>query len=235
MLAAGLNSANPVPDGTVVPLDPIGSIAAGQAMNVPLMAGTTKEEGKLFATLLPAIGFSKPGWIVDDATRFSMMFNTDPDAAPTLTVADIIDPAYLPVDTPATGYNAATAYITAGLFEAGRDNLLNPVRPRQAKTWYYRFEWAQQPAPWNDVYGAAHAFDLPFLFGNFGPSLLSSVAFNKANEPGRVALSKAFMASVSAFMRTGDPNTAALGATWAPWPSSLQLNATATALKITAQ
>ena len=84
------------------------------------------------------------------------------------------------------------------------------------------------------MYGAAHAFDLPFLFGNFGPSLLAGVAFSKANAPGRLALSRAFMASVGAFMRTGDPNTAALGATWAPWPASLHLDATDGAAKITA-
>lgn len=236
VLAAGLNAANPIPDGKVVPLDPISSMAAGQGLNVPLLAGTTKEEGKLFASLLPTLSPAfKPGWIVDDATRFSMMFNNNPDAPPTLATSNIVDASYLPVTTPVTGFNAATGLITAALFEANRDNLLNTLKPRQAQLWHYRFDWAQQPAPWNDVYGAAHAFDLPFLFGNFGPSVLSSVAFSKANEPGRMALSKAFMASVGAFMRTGDPNTAALGATWAPWPASLRLDATPTTLKISTQ
>lgn len=236
VLAAGLNAANPIPDGKVVPLDPIGALAAGQGLNMPLMAGTTREEGKLFASLLPSLSPTfKPGWIVNDATRFSMMFDNDPDAPAKVATGDIIDASYLPVDTPVTGFNAATGLITAGLFEANRDNLLNTLKPNQARLWHYRFDWAQQPAPWNDVYGAAHAFDLPFLFGNFGPSLLASVAFSKANEPGRVALSKAFMASIGAFMRTGDPNTAALGASWSPWPASLLLDATPTTAKITAQ
>ena len=232
VVAAGLGAVGPIPDGTVIPADPIGAIAADQYVKVPMLAGNTRDEGKLFASLLPAIGFAKPGWIVNDAQRFSMMFNFDPDAAPTLTLADIIDPSYLPVDTPGTGYNAATGLITKYLFEANRDNLLNTMKTRQSNIWHYRFDWAQEPSPWNEVYGAAHAFDLAFVFGNFGPALLTNVSFSKANQPGRLALSNAVMASVGAFMRNGDPNTAELGTAWAPWPSSLLLDASLSAAKI---
>ena len=233
VVAAGLGAVGPIPDGTVLPTDPIGAIAADQYVKVPMLSGNTRDEGKLFASLLGTIGFPKPGWIVNDAQRFSMMFNFDPDAPPTLTVADIIDPFYLPVDKAGTGYNAATALITKGLFEANRDNLLDTMKTRQSNIWHYRLDWAQEAAPWNDVYGAAHAFDLPFVFGNFGPSVLSNVIRGKANEKGRLALSNAVMASVGAFMRTGDPNTPELGATWATWPSQLLLDATPTATKIT--
>lgn len=233
VVANGLGSVAPIPDGAVLPADPIGAIAAGNYAKVPMLAGNTRDEGKLFASLLGTIGFPKPGWIVTDAQRFSMMFNFDPDAPPTLTVADIIDPSYLPVDTPVTGYNAATAVITKGLFEANRDNLLNTMKTQQSNIWHYRLDWAQEPSPWNDVYGAAHAFDLPFVFGNFSGSLLSNVMGGKANQPGRLALSGAVMASVGAFMRKGDPNTPELGATWATWPSQLRLDATPSAAVIT--
>ncbi|WP_184638744.1 carboxylesterase/lipase family protein [Variovorax guangxiensis] len=233
VVAAGLGAVGPIPDGTVIPTDPIGAIAADQYAKVPMLSGNTRDEGKLFASLLGTIGFPKPGWIVNDAQRFSMMFSFDPDAAPTLKVEDIIDPFYLPVDKAGTGYNAATALITKGLFEANRDNLLDTMKTRQSNIWHYRLDWAQEASPWNDVYGAAHAFDLPFVFGNFGPSVLSNVIRGKANEKGRLALSNAVMASVGAFMRTGDPNTPELGATWAPWPSQLLLDATPTATKIT--
>jgi len=233
VVAAGLGSVAPIPDGSVIPSDPIGAIAADRYVKVPTLAGNTRDEGKLFASLLPAIGFPKSGWIVTDAQRFSMMFNFDPDAAPTLALTDIVDPFYLPVDTPATGYNAATGLITKHLFEANRDSLLNTMKTRQSNIWHYRFDWAQEPSPWNDVYGAAHAFDLAFVFGNFGPALLTNASFSKANQPGRLALSNAVMASVGAFMRKGDPNTPELGAAWAPWPSQLLLDATSSAARIT--
>lgn len=233
VVSTGLGSVGPIPDGTVIPTDPIGAIAADQYVKVPMLAGNTRDEGKLFASLLGTIGFPTSGWIVNDAQRFSLMFNFDPDAAPTLTVNDIIDPFYLPVDKPGTGYNAATALVTKGLFEANRSNLLDTMKTRQSNIWHYRLDWSQEAAPWNDVYGASHAFDLPFVFGNFGPSVLSNVMGGKANEKGRLALSNAVMASIGAFMRKGDPNTPELGATWAPWPAQLLLDATPLAAKIT--
>lgn len=233
VVAAGLGSVGPIPDGTVIPTDPIGAIAADQYLKVPMLAGNTRDEGKLFASLLGTIGFPTSGWIVNDAQRFSLMFNFDPDAAPTLTVNDIIDPFYLPVDKLGTGYNAATALVTKGLFEANRSNLLDTMKTRQSNIWHYRLDWSQEAAPWNDVYGASHAFDLPFVFGNFGPSVLSNVMGGKANEKGRLALSNAVMASIGAFMRKGDPNTPELGATWAPWPAQLLLDATPLAARIT--
>jgi para-nitrobenzyl esterase len=75
----------------------------------------------------------------------------------------------------------------------------------------------------------AHAFDLPFVFGNFGPSLFSNVANGTANKAGRLDLSDAMMQSVGAFARNGDPNNAALGVTWAPWPQKLIFDASLTA------
>lgn len=231
VLAANLSSVAPIPDGTVIPANPIDAIAADKYVKVPTIAGNTRDEGKLFASLLPLFG-GAPGWKIDDAKRLTLMMNFDPDAAAQpLTSADIIDTSYLPVDTAATGYNAKTRLITKLLFEANRDNLLDTMKTRQSNLWSYRLDWAQEAYPWNEVYGAAHAFDLPFVFGNFGPSVLSNTIGGKANEKGRLALSAAVMASVGAFMRNGDPNTPELGATWAPWPSKLLFDATLTTLK----
>jgi para-nitrobenzyl esterase len=231
VLAANLSSVAPIPDGTVIPANPIDAIAADKYVKVPTIAGNTRDEGKLFASLLPLFG-GAPGWKIDDAKRLTLMMNFDPDAAAQpLTSADIIDTSYLPVDTALTGYNAKTRLITKLLFEANRDNLLDTMKTRQSNLWSYRLDWAQEAYPWNEVYGAAHAFDLPFVFGNFGPSVLSNTIGGKANEKGRLALSAAVMASVGAFMRNGDPNTPELGATWAPWPSKLLFDATLTTLK----
>jgi para-nitrobenzyl esterase len=106
-------------------------------------------------------------------------------------------------------------------FIASRDNIVNALKAQQEEVGYYRFDWDQEPAPWNDIYGAAHAFDLPFVFGNFGPSLFSNVANSSANRPGRLELSDAMMRSLGAFAKRGDPNTHVLGAqsTAATWRS----------------
>jgi len=230
LAALGLSGSGPIPEGIVLPPDPIAAIQAGNYLKVPVLASNTREEAKLFSAYLalsPALG-GVPGMIVTDASRFATMFNFNPDAPTTLTAADFINAAYLPVSTPVTGYNARTDLLNAIFFIASRDNVLGALKSQQDNVWYYQFNWANEPAPWNDVYGAAHAFDLPFVFGNFGPSLFGNVIGGSANKAGRLALSNAMMKSIAAFAKNGDPNDAALGVTWPTWPKKIVFDATLT-------
>ena len=135
-----------------------------------------------------------------------------------------------------TGFNAKTELLNQLFLVAAADNVLTTLIAQQNDVWYYRFEWDEEPAPFNDIYGAAHAFDLAFAFGNFGPSLFSNVANSTANRPGRLALSHAMMASLGAFARRGDPNAPrALGVTWPIWPAKLIFDATPTDTSISVQ
>jgi len=233
----GLSGSGPIPEGTVVSTDPVAAISAGHYLKVPVLASNVRDEAKLFPSYLalsPALG-GVSGVKVSDATRFSMMMNYNPDAAPTLTDADIITAQYLPVDTPVTGYNAKTNLLNSIFFIPSRNSVLNTLLSQQANVWYYQFNWSLEPQPWNDVYGAAHLFDLPFIFGNFGPSLISNAAFSTANKPGRLDLSNAMMSSIAAFTKNGDPNNAALGVAWPAWPKTLIFDATLTNKSISVQ
>ncbi|NEX63686.1 carboxylesterase/lipase family protein [Noviherbaspirillum galbum] len=235
VLTKGLNSSGPIPDNAVLPKDPIAAISAGAYRKVPMLVGSTSEEGKLFQALFPLLPGHKPGFLISDATRFATMMNYNPDAAPAVSLSDLIDASYLPPETAGTGYNATAAFFTNNFFFANRDNALNAVKSQQPNVWAYQFNWAQEPAPWNVVYGAAHAFDLPFIFRNFGPSLFSNVVNSKANEAGRLELSDAMMNSIGAFAKNGDPNNASLGVSWQPWPQKLIFDATQTKKQISAQ
>ncbi|HJV59563.1 MAG TPA: carboxylesterase family protein [Albitalea sp.] len=234
VLAKGLTGSGPIPEGTVVPVDPIGAIAAGHYNKVPVLAGNTAEEGKLFAPFLALFG-GPPGFKITDATRFAMMANFNPDAPASLSEADIIDPAYLPSDAPTTGWNAKTALLGNVFMIPSRNNVLDTLKTQQSNVWYYQFKWAQEPVPWDTVYGAAHAFDLPFVFGNFGRSVFSNAANSSANQPGRLALSAAMMKSIAAFIRNGDPNNAAVGVNWPVWPATLTFDASPTQAQIGVQ
>jgi para-nitrobenzyl esterase len=225
---AGLSGSGPIPEGTVVPVDPIANISAGTYTKVPFLASNTRDEAKLFASYLPLVGGPAGGLIVSDATRFSMMANFNPDAAPTLADSDLIYAGYLPVTTPVTGYNAVTNLLNQHFFIPSRDNVLGAMAKNQTNIWYYQFNWALEPAPWNDVYGAAHAFDLEFLFGNFGPNVFSNAQNSTANKGGRLALSNVMMNSLGALAHSGDPNNATLGVTWPVWPAQLWFDATLT-------
>ena len=232
LLTKGLTGSGPIPDGTVLPLNPIDEIAAGRYNKVPVLAGNTADEGKLFAPFLTLLG-GPPGFIMSDAERFAKMF--DPAQAAAVTIDQVIHPAYLPVTAPGTGWNAKTALLASVFMGPSRDNALNTLKTQQSNVWYYKFSWAQEPAPWNDIYGAAHAFDLPFVFGNFGPSLFANAVNSSANQPGRLALSGAMMQSIAAFMRNGDPNNASLGVTWPTWPATLVFDASLTQAQISVQ
>jgi para-nitrobenzyl esterase len=234
VLAKGLSTSGPIPDGAVVPLDPIAAIASGAYNQVPVLAGNTADEGKLFAPFLTLLG-GPAGIKISDAVRFDLMAAFNPDGPTGLTTADILDAAYLPIAAAGTGYNAKTALLGSVFMAPSRDNVLNTLAGRQSNVWYYQFSWAQEPAPWNDVYGAAHAFDLPFLFGNFGPSVFSNAVNSAANKPGRLALSSAMMASLGAFARSGDPNNKLLGMAWQPWPRKLVFDASLTQALISTQ
>jgi para-nitrobenzyl esterase len=223
-----LGGSNPVPDGHVMAESPIDAIKAGQYLKVPVLAGNTRDEGKLFPTLLalsPLLG-GISGRLLTDEQAFSIAFNYDPDAAPATTIEQWIPAAYLPVDKPGTGFNARMHTLDDHWFKPLRDSVLGALKTQQADIWYYSFEWDREPPPFNEIFGAAHAFDLPFAFGNFGPSVWANIAFTKANRPGRVALSDAMMRSIGAFALNGDPNDAALGVSWPAWPRTLTFDAT---------
>jgi para-nitrobenzyl esterase len=228
----GLSGSGPIPDGAVLPVDPIAAIGAGNYLKVPFLASNTRDEAKLFPTFLPLVG-GPSGRLVTDAQLFTIQFNYNPNAAPQISIGQWIPAFYLPVTTPVTGFNAKTDQLNSIFFIRSRDNVLNTLQTQQRDIWYYRFDWDREPAPFDDIYGAAHAFDLPFLFGNFGPSLFSNIANSRANEPGRLALSAAMMRSLAAFARKGDPNDESLGVYWPVWPGTLLFDASDTAAQIT--
>jgi len=99
------------------------------------------------------------------------------------------------------------------------------LRAQQEAVWDYQFDWDELPAPFDDIYGAAHGFDIPFMFGKFEGALYSRLMNSRANRPGRLALSDAMMGSLAAFAWHGDPNHAGLGTTWPTWPAILLFDA----------
>ncbi|RYF37211.1 MAG: carboxylesterase/lipase family protein, partial [Comamonadaceae bacterium] len=175
------------------------------------------------------------GRLLDDAAVFSLAFRYQPEGPPATRVEEWIPAAYLPVGTPLTGFNARAQELNRIWFMAIRDDMLGALRSQQSPAWLYQFDWDELPKPFDDIFGAAHAFDLPFIFGNFGPSLFANISFTNANAPGRVALSGAMMASLGAFARNGDPNHAALGTAWRPWPARIVFDAAPEAARISSR
>lgn len=204
----------PISDGTVMPANSTTAIRAGNFNKVPQLIGNTSEEGKLFSSAFK----------IDDYTRVKWMNGTYLGTAVGLTLGDIIDGSIvspLTVDNyntytfnNANHVNPAPSITTATFL--GLSNASNTAYYPQVPLYAYSFKWNKEPAPWNDVYGAWHTEDLPFIFGNFTMSL-EAFGWSSANAPGRLALSSVMQKSLAAFIRTGNPNNSALGVTWDPW------------------
>ncbi|OLS98507.1 carboxylesterase [Pseudonocardia sp. CNS-004] len=205
-------------DGALLPADHHAAIATGAYRDIPVLAGNTLEEGKLFGS---AIGAYRP----NDYDRFTLQYEFDPDQPTGLTVDDLIADRYLPADGPG-GWNAAADELTRSIFTGiVQDSMGSMQAAGNDHLYYYQFGWNQQPAPFDTVYGAVHAMDLPFVFRTFDEGFFD-FAFSRRNEPGRLQLSDLMMDAVRAFVHTGNPHHPGLGAPWDQWPRSIVLDAT---------
>jgi para-nitrobenzyl esterase len=74
---------------------------------------------------------------------------------------------------------------------------------------------------WSEVLGAAHAFEIPFVFGDFDIPLLRSL-YGEESLPGREALSRAMMSYWAEFAATGVPGRGRDGSlpAWTSWDES---------------
>jgi para-nitrobenzyl esterase len=234
LAARGMAASNPIADGHVLATDPIAAVRAGRYVRVPVLAGHTRDETKLFPQLFairPDLG-GQSGRLLGDAAVFAMAWRYDPEAPPQTTIEQWVPKAYLPASAPRTGFNARAAELDRLWFAAIRDDMLGALRTQQREVWNYEFEWDALPPPFDVILGAAHTIDLPFVFGNFGPSLFSRITFNRAAAGGRNALSNAMRASLGAFVHQGNPNHPALGTAWPAWPGTLVFDADADAARI---
>jgi len=102
---------------------------------------------------------------------------------------------------------AAQQFATDSTFRCGSVETAHLSAASGAPTWQYQFE---QFVPGKEAQGAAHSFEVPYVFGN-----LSSTGFSAANYgPADRQLSELMVGYWTNFARRGDPNGPGLPA----WP-----------------
>ncbi|MDH4655035.1 MULTISPECIES: carboxylesterase/lipase family protein [unclassified Pseudomonas] len=182
-------------DGHVIPWAGYVDLIAGGYHKVPMILGTTKDEGTYFAGEL--LRYYKPS----HAQMWDMVNNQNPAS---LAITDIVKPELYPT------YRPVHRALSLGV-DLTVDNICRYLRLLQGSIYRYNFDWDDSPAPWQEAFGAVHGMDLPFLFGNFPVApqqdLLRFIS-TTANQGQRTALSAKFTQYTSQFMRTGNPNKA---------------------------
>ena len=172
-------------DGVVLPAaEPLERIAAGEVNRVPTIFGTNRDENKLFLAFNPEYVY-----------RLFWLFPRIRDSR---------------------RYEATARHLSAMWQVTGADQPAALLAPHEPSIWLYRFDWDEEPkVPLVDVaklLGAAHGFEIPFVFGHWFLGPQSHLFFVDENEPGRRELSAKMMSYWAEFARSGDPGRGRDGA-----------------------
>ena len=183
-------------DGTVLPLDFKACYQRGNHHRVPLIIGSTSDEMRIFELGLRVL--TK----LSESELCQLIQSFDPDE-PTIALAKFLPRHLVPF------YALIGSTLGSRLFEKTGVDVCADLIGRHTDVYVFKFCWADQPAPFDTLVGASHMMPLPFLFGNFQTTRdeLFRFAWSEANRAGREQLSRAMIAYVGNFVRSGDPNT----------------------------
>lgn len=178
-------------DGHVLPAgDMLDAFAAGRYNAVPVILGTNRDENKLF------------------------MFASSPHIARAGPMPLWFKNERL--------YDLGAEY-GARLWKArGADEPAEAIaRSGRSPVWVYRFDWDEEGRfLWADLsrlIGAAHAIELPFVFGTLNLGRASDYVFPEESRDAAFQLAHHMMDYWSALARGGDPNGAEDAPEWPAW------------------
>jgi para-nitrobenzyl esterase len=190
----GAMALQPVVDGDVLALWPIQAVRAGSAAGVPVIAGTTTEEWKLWTALNQEFHTMDEGKLERWASR---TFGEEATAL-------------LAADRDGTPYERYVSMQTDRAFREPTLRLL-AAQSAQAAVYEYVFDW-RSPAV-GGVFGACHALELGFVFGTHNLPGADNF-FGKGPEAD--AINRAMMQAWTSFARTGVPAANGIE-TWPQW------------------
>ncbi len=181
-------------DGTVIPSRELIQVFANSAdyNDVPTILGSTRDEFKMLAAM--------------DDTFVESKFGVFPRIK----------------DKP--HHQAYTSYINDTIKALGVDEVAIVMSNGQNDPVYaYRFDWDELPTiagtDMQELMGAAHASEIPFVFGMFDDSFMSKLMFDENNIPGRDVLSKSMSSYWAEFAYSSTPGRGRSGTLpeWRAW------------------
>jgi para-nitrobenzyl esterase len=211
-IAHGTLPWQPAVDGRIVPRQPLEAIAAGEAAGIPVLAGTNRDEWKLFTLFdsrtrrLDAAGLRRrlerilPGKDEDGvafAERTLELYRSARAGRSGVTPLELWE-----------------AIQADRVFRYPATRLAELQSAHEPRTYQYLFEWAPRLA--RRRIGACHALEIPFVFGTLRHPLARALLGASADA---LALSRAMRSAWLSFARTGEPVSEALGA-WRPYSAA---------------
>ncbi|RLA53371.1 MAG: carboxylesterase [Gammaproteobacteria bacterium] len=183
----------PVIDGSILPGLPIDSVRAGGAANIPIMAGSTADEWRLFGALSPAIT-----GLTEDTMNTRLGYLVGKEYIPGLVGAYKEGLAGRGIEP--TPPEVFMAIQTDRIFRIPAIRLLEGQRPHNENVYTYIFDWKSPAA--RGALGASHAVELAYVFGTHTKPGAEKFY---GSGPGAAELATATMDAWSAFARDGNP------------------------------
>ncbi|GIW42082.1 MAG: carboxylic ester hydrolase [Candidatus Binatia bacterium] len=179
-------------DGALLPNEPPLRALSTSAAPVPVMLGTNRDENKLFL-------FGDPRWV----RRVLWIFPRVRDRE---------------------RYEIVAEYLSKMWKARGADEPADALSTSGVRgVFVYRFDWDEEPRLWGAdlafLLGAAHGFEIPFVFGHFDLGKAANVIFTRENEEGRRILAKQTISYWAEFAYEGLPGRGRKGdlPEWPPW------------------
>lgn len=169
-------------DGWFMPDSSRNIFANGKQQDVPLIAGTNKDEGTMFAAFLPST--------TPEQFRASTREIYGDHADAVLSLYPLTDKKDLAA--------AKNQFITDGWFVHGTRGMLQGMEKVSSKAYQYHFTRRTKAPP---AWGAHHGYELGYVFNNLGPA---------QQEDADEELAEAMIRYWVQFAETGDPNVEGL-------------------------
>lgn len=191
----------PVIDGTLLPTLPINGVRSGCASDIPIMAGSTADEWRLFGALAPAIT-----GLTEANMHKRLGYLIGEEHIPGLVSAYRQGLARRGIEP--TPPEIFMAIQTDRIFRIPALRLLDGQQPHNGQVYNYLFDWKSPAA--KGALGAAHAVELAYVFGTHTKPGAEKFY---GSGPGAAELATATMDAWTAFARAGDPGWAAYEST----------------------
>jgi para-nitrobenzyl esterase len=188
----------PVVDGAVLPRAPLDALARGEATPVPLVAGTCRDETRLFDFVDPSLRALERGEV---AARLEL------EGVPRAAARDAVELAAAR-DPLATGHALFHAVATELRYAEPARRLAEGHASAGAPVFQYRFELAGSSAQGDT--GAFHGLELPLAFGT---RRIAPVGRFFDDVPEAKPVGRRMRDALAAFAKSGDPRSP-LGGAW---------------------
>jgi para-nitrobenzyl esterase len=199
-----------IEDGNVIPTGGwIPAIKAKKYNKVPIILGSNEYESKAFMPLYGPLlkppypyGYGVPSGPYSWGNLVDVLKGNKKADGTLFTLYDV-----LPAQADRDLYELTGYYGSRNWRAKFVDTVAHELAKVQDDVYAYLFKWGgigSGPSPYDFIYGACHAAEIPFFFGS--DHGLFGYPFVPANEAGRKDLQHAMMEYLANFAWTGNPN-----------------------------